>query len=379
MIQNLNSEDFRRYGKPLSSVHHPNANFHSVLLPAEQTAFYQAVAPTWLGAESGITVLSVSLDGKQYVDFYLDQPVQLKPRIYFSLTPVRCASSVQISAYSLPLSLQTRLNRSTFQVRQRLRVESLYTFFYQEKEPGFFFSGESHPMLELLYADRGCFHSVADGQDLLLQPGEFVLYGPNQWHMQYADPGTAPRFVNLSFEATGCDLSSLYNRRLPAPRPALDILQKMLREQAHPDAYSTDMILTLLSQLLLTLLRQVPAVQSALQSTAALNGENEIIRKAQQYVAGHVFERLSVPSLAESCEVSPSYLSFLFQKHLQISPGEYIRRIKLQQSKLMIREGHQNITQIAEALQYSTIHHFSRQFKEKFGISPTEYAKSVKE
>ena len=35
-------------------------------------------------------------------------------------------------------------------------------------------------------------------------------------------------------------------------------------------------------------------------------------------------------------------------------------------------------TEIAAALQYSTVHHFSRQFKEKFGITPTEYARSVR-
>ena len=44
----------------------------------------------------------------------------------------------------------------------------------------------------------------------------------------------------------------------------------------------------------------------------------------------------------------------------------------------MIREGNLNFTEIAAALQYSTVHHFSRQFKEKFGITPTEYAKSVR-
>ena len=36
-----------------------------------------------------------------------------------------------------------------------------------------------------------------------------------------------------------------------------------------------------------------------------------------------------------------------------------------------------NFSQIAAALHYSTIHHFSRQFKEKFGMSPSEYAKSI--
>ena len=82
--------------------------------------------------------------------------------------------------------------------------------------------------------------------------------------------------------------------------------------------------------------------------------------------------------VAKGVDVSPSYLTALFHKHLQISPGEYIRRIKLQLSKQMIREGNMNFTEIASALQYSTVHHFSRQFKEKFGLTPTEYARSVR-
>ena len=49
-----------------------------------------------------------------------------------------------------------------------------------------------------------------------------------------------------------------------------------------------------------------------------------------------------------------------------------------QERKQMIRENNLNFTEIAAALQYSTVHHFSRQFKEKFGITPTEYARSVR-
>lgn len=88
--------------------------------------------------------------------------------------------------------------------------------------------------------------------------------------------------------------------------------------------------------------------------------------------------KLSVPMVAREVGVSPSYLTALFHKNLQISPGEYIRRAKLQESKLMIREGKMNFTEIAQVLQYSTVHHFSRQFKEKFGITPTEYARSIR-
>ena len=85
-----------------------------------------------------------------------------------------------------------------------------------------------------------------------------------------------------------------------------------------------------------------------------------------------------MPVVAANVEVSASYLTALFHKNLQLSPGEYIRRVKLQESKLMIRENAMNFTEIAATLQYSTVHHFSRQFKEKFGITPSEYAKSVR-
>ena len=154
-----------------------------------------------------------------------------------------------------------------------------------------------------------------------------------------------------------------------------NLLQQMLQEQERGGQYSMDMIISLLTVLLITLLRE--GTQETLPVTVA-NGENRIIGRTQQYIATHVREKLSVPVIAKNVQVSPSYLTALFQKHLQISPGEYLRRIKLQESKQMIREGNMNFTEIAEALQYSTVHHFSRQFKEKFGITPSEYAKSVR-
>ena len=131
--------------------------------------------------------------------------------------------------------------------------------------------------------------------------------------------------------------------------------------------------------LLLVLLREAQAPSGVkLQGTNTVHSENEIIRHAQQYISAHIREKLSVRLIAQQVDVSPSYLTVLFQKNLQISPGEYIRRIKLQESKQMIRENNLNFTEIAAALQYPPVHHFPRQFKEKFGITPTEYARSVR-
>ena len=376
MIRHLNPSGFHSFGTILADRGSLSGkpNFHSVFLPEGAVASYRTVAPLWLGIEDGMSILSISTDGENFSDFYLDKTVQLKSGIWFRLSGFGGKASVQMGGVSMPLSLGRRVNDRDFAVRPKMRVECLYTLFYQEKEPGFFFSGEAHPMAELLYVDEGSLHSVADGQELILNRGDLVIYTPEQWHMQYADANQAPRMVTIGFWARGVDWDNLSNRRFHPSLQTVQLLQQILRAQEQDDP---DRIFSLLTILLLDLMKDDATHNSGGEQTA-ISSENTIIRNAQQYVQSHVEEKLTVPAVAEAIGVSPSYLTALFNKHLEFSPGEYIRRIKLEKSRQLIREGQMNFTQIAELLQYSTVHHFSRQFKLMFGMTPTEYAKSVR-
>ena len=376
MIRHLNPEGFRQYGTilPKAGSLSKKPNHHSIFLKERTVSSYRTVAPLWLGAESGLTILSVSADGESFTDFYLDRAVRLKSGIWFELAGFRGSGGVQMGGSSMPLSLGQSADARDFAVRPSVRVDCLYTLFYQEREAGFVFPGETHSMAELVYVDQGSLHSVADGQDLILEQGDMVLYAPEQWHMQYAEPPQAPRLVSIGFEARGVRWESLSNRRFHSDREAIRLLQQILAEQEQGDG---ERIFSLLTLLLLRLQgKNGKAEKQCVQPD--ISGENIMIRKAQQYVQENVTQKLTVPVVAEAVGVSASYLTALFQKHLRFSPGEYIRRIKLQQSKQLIREGQMNFTQIAETLQYSTVHHFSRQFKQAFGMTPTEYAKSVR-
>jgi len=383
MIRNLNQVSFQGFGnvppeRTQSAKLFEKNEAVSLTLSQTETVIYCAKADTWITFDSGISVLSVSQDGENFQHFYLDKPVCVKPGIRFAVSPFMGEATAFLYSKEAPEQMGMRSSDS-LRVERQFRVESIYTFWYQEKEQGFLFPGEAHPMAELTYVDQGALHSVADGQDLLLKQGDLVIYGPDQWHMQYADIGVAPRFVTISFELHGMELAPLMNRKFTAPQNVVTLLQNMLREQERMDPFSNEIILSQLNLLLLFLLRETAAPRGGkLQTSNAIHSENEIIRQAQQYISSHIREKLSVPLVARQVDVSPSYLTALFHKNLQISPGEYIRRIKLQESKQMIRENNLNFTEIAAELQYSTVHHFSRQFKEKFGITPTEYAKSVR-
>ena len=385
MISNLNQLSFQAYGT-IKSERIRSRNLAQKAEVCEILELHRGECPiwvshseVWLCNHSNMTVLSVAGEGEGFRHFYLDKVVCIKPGIRFAVHPYQESSAVEMARTEVPQEAG-RLNAGDeFRLRRQIQVSSIYTFFYQEKEKGFTFPGETHAPLELTYVDKGTLHSVADGRDLVLEQGDLVLYGPNQWHMQYADVDMSPSYITVTFDLVGDYPQDLINRKFTIPQSAVPVLQRMLREMDRMDAFSSDMVICLLQQLLLELLReQTCPAGTKLRTTNAVNSENEIIRRAQQFISEHVREKLTVPLVARHVDVSPSYLTALFRKNLQISPGEYVRRIKLQESKQMIREDNMNFTEIAAALQYSTVHHFSRQFKDKFGITPTEYAKSVR-
>ena len=384
MIGNLNQLSFQSFGS-IESERNSARNLANKAQTSRMLELNSGAAPVycsdaevWLCNNANMTVLSVSLDGEQFQHFYLDKVICIRPGVRFALRPYQERSTVEMASGELKVVGRIASN-DRFHIRRHIQIDSIYTFFYQEKEKGFIFPGEAHKPLELTYVDKGSIHSVADGMDYLLEQGDLVIYGPDQWHMQYADVDVSPGFITVTFDLTGEFPRELINRKFTIPQSAASILSRMMREHDRMDEYSEDVLICCLQMLLLTLLREQTAPEaSRLRTANAVNSENEIIRRAQQYISAHVREKLTVPLVARHVDVSPSYLTALFRKNLQISPGEYIRRIKLQESKQMIKEDNMNFTEIAAALQYSTVHHFSRQFKDKFGITPTEYAKSVR-
>ncbi|MCU9815154.1 helix-turn-helix transcriptional regulator [Paraclostridium sp. AKS73] len=75
--------------------------------------------------------------------------------------------------------------------------------------------------------------------------------------------------------------------------------------------------------------------------------------------------------------MSSTTLHSLFKKNTNKTVNNYINDIKLKKSKELIKSSSYTFSQISELLGFSSIHYFSRKFKSHFGISPTEYSKSI--
>lgn len=86
-------------------------------------------------------------------------------------------------------------------------------------------------------------------------------------------------------------------------------------------------------------------------------------------------KKISIPFLAQKCQISEAYLKKLFIQKFSVSPVKYIVQLKINHACDLLLSGLYSVTQTANLCGYENVHFFSRQFKNYIGISPTEFRK----
>ena len=84
---------------------------------------------------------------------------------------------------------------------------------------------------------------------------------------------------------------------------------------------------------------------------------------------------LSNAQLAKQVGFSEVYLRKLFLKHYGTTPKQYILDIRLQKAKQLLAETPFSVTAVAEECGFSSVFHFCRAFKQKTGMTPSEFSK----
>ena len=85
---------------------------------------------------------------------------------------------------------------------------------------------------------------------------------------------------------------------------------------------------------------------------------------------------LEVPQMCEAMNVSRSVLFEKCRTLLETTPAIFLRRLRLERAKALIREGGRTMAGISYAVGFNDPHYFSKIFKQEFGMTPTEYRDS---
>lgn len=81
----------------------------------------------------------------------------------------------------------------------------------------------------------------------------------------------------------------------------------------------------------------------------------------------------SVEGLSKKCGLSPAYFSKKFKEQFGSSPVEFWIQARAERAEHLLNETDLSIGTIAEALGYSDVFHFSKQFKQLRGMAPRQF------
>jgi len=97
------------------------------------------------------------------------------------------------------------------------------------------------------------------------------------------------------------------------------------------------------------------------------------IQDSCNYIQIHSAERLSIADIAAQVGYAEYYFSKKFKKEMGISVKDYIKKIKVERAKIILRSETISIQEISESLSFGTQSYFAETFHKFTGMTPGEY------
>ena len=281
-----------------------------------------------------------------------------------------------------------------------LNVTKIVTILYLENSSSFVFSGESHDFWEFTYIDKGAMIFTADGREFLLNSGEMVFHKPNEFHKLEARGLSAPNISVVSFVCKSKAMEYFKNKIIKLSEKEKLLLSDLLKEglsvfspiTERPPVYgmyekqnaplgAKQITFNLLEQFLITLSRRNDNVlHRELRNISPIDEGNypAEIRDIIKFLDDNLSKNLTVKQIAEKFSISQSKLKKLFHNYARRGVIQCFNDRKIVKAKRLIRENNLNFTEIADILAFNSVHYFSRLFKIKTGMTPSEYKNSIK-
>lgn len=234
-------------------------------------------------------------------------------------------------------------------------VRDIYIIHYVREGKGYFEVG-------------GKKYTLTKGQSFLIVPGQLVNYYPDEqdpWKYAWVDFSGIEARKLLSYCGITPENPVAYKEI-----SELDTLFKTASEQ-FATVTPADVCRNVgFARLILSVyIKHYPSVSTK-------TNDELIITRAAEYIE-NAYRRpsLNLDEIAERLSINRATLHRKFTEELNISPGNYIIKLRIKKACALLENSNYSIKTIAYSTGFSDQLYFSKVFKKQMGMTPTEYRK----
>ena len=257
----------------------------------------------------------------------------------------------------------SKLNLPVFRGIWKVNADTQYHARHDKgfSDAGLFFTCSGTGSIALTDGEKTSRHLLTPATIYLIESGVPCSYGfhsGESWDFFYF------HFLSHGFQAEGLEFNRLYG--LKYIHGLVNICGDIIEEIGRKRPGYVMKVNSLFNDFLVAFLRNryEPVPQKE-------QGIDNVIRWMKQNLG----EKLATDTILEISGMGRTALFKEFKKTTGVSPGSYFMNLKLEAARHMIESTGQKIKHITEQLNFYDEYYFSRQFKRRYGMPPSEYRK----
>lgn len=239
---------------------------------------------------------------------------------------------------------------------------------------------------EISYVVSGEGVFFTDGKPYQVRKGDIYLSLPGEIHNGIADKINPFRYFYVGFNFEDCKheqsafnhIKKMFDQvNAPALSDKFNIRDpfvNIFREIINAKNFTSLMISTYLHQIVVLAYRNYfDNWEKEYKPQNNSEKSKQVVYDIINYIDVNLCKVEDLSEIAEELGYSYSYISRVFSHETGLNIQEYYNKRRFEKAVELLKRSDMSITQIAEDLQYKSIHSFSKAFRKNFGISPSEY------
>lgn len=231
------------------------------------------------------------------------------------------------------------------------------------------------------------FHMILSGKCLVnvdnqlyeISSGHTILIAPGQYHKPQSVSSDFRR-LSLSFSLSGSMQVQIVQQIMPCkvirlPLPVQQISRQLIEEVSEASAFQSEMLHALAKQLLICILRTLEISQSPAKDNTSADWRTGVI---DDYFEKHASAYGTESELAELLHLSRRQLSRVLQTNYGMNFRQKLMSARMEHAGWLLRSTSQSVTEVCNAVGYTSEAMFYKNFKSYHGMTPLQYRKTHK-
>jgi len=281
----------------------------------------------------------------------------------------------------------------TKKLNNSINITGIVNVHFFEFTSDYYTKTDKHPFYELVYVSSGKLSVISDDFTGELEKNKFIIHRENEFHSLSCDNNSTPTVIIIGFTCVGSGIDRFSHSPFTLTDSDEKKLAEIIKEARNVFAPpynvpvydmkkkknalfgSEQMLKILLEYFLISIMRKTSdsSKTEELSSFEKLN-----ILEITDYINDNYLEKITLDELSFIFRTNRSTLCKEFRNFTGKTITEFINEKKLNKAINKITYTSKTFTEIAEELNFESIHYFTRFFKKMTNYSPKEYRRIFK-